>query len=95
MTYTGWIESVYDHEYQKKRNWKTRILGAQRRVSEIANGIRVLGYRGRSFSATDVTLILGDKEVSRNMITEEQKKIWSEEKTQIIANGIRDWLYDS
>jgi len=56
---------------EKKRNWKNRIFGAERRVSEIANGIRVLGCRGRSFSATDVRLIQGDKKVSRNMITEE------------------------
>lgn len=50
---------------------KNRIFGAERQVSEIANGIRVLGYRGRSFSATDVRSIQGDQKVSRNMIMEE------------------------
>jgi hypothetical protein len=40
-------------------NWKNRIFGAERRVSEIANGIRISGCRGLRVSATDVRLIQG------------------------------------
>ena len=68
---------------------KNRIFGAERQVSEIANGIRILGYRGRSFSATDVRLIQGDKKVSRNMIME-KKLVGGEDPNY--REWDKDWL---
>jgi hypothetical protein len=55
----------------KKDESENRIFGAERRVSEIANGIRVSGDRGLSLSATYLRLIQGYERRSRNIVMEE------------------------